>query len=184
MGELASPSQLRQSFARWALVTVPAVVFLGFLSGRLSNSGFGNPWFNALVKPAAQPPGWVFGAAWSVLYVLLGLALAMVIDARGARARRPAIALFTVAFALNLAWSPLFFAAHQVTAALVLIVAMLIAAVATTLVFGRVRTAAAWLMVPYLAWLCFAAILNFQIMRLNPDAETLVAPGPVTQIEL
>ena len=184
MGELASPSQLRQSFARWALVTVPAVVFLGFLSGRLSNSGFSNPWFDALIKPTAQPPGWVFGAAWSVLYVLLGLALALVIDARGARYRWTALASFAVAFVLNLGWSPLFFAAHQVTAALVLIIAMLVAAIATTFAFGRVRPAAAWLLVPYLAWLCFAAMLNYQIMRLNPDAETLAAPNPVTQIQL
>jgi translocator protein len=184
MTELASPSQLRMSYIRWALVTVPTIVFLGFLSGRVSNSGFENPWYDALVKPAIQPPGWAFGAAWSVLYIMLGLALALVLNARGNRFRAYAIALFTVAFVLNLAWSPLFFAAHQVLAAFALILFMLAFAIATTIAFGRVRKAAAWLMVPYLAWLCFAAILNWQTHMLNPNAETLAPAGNNTQIDL
>ncbi len=184
MSEIASSSQLRMSLIRWAMVTVPATVFLGFLSGRLSNSGFGNPWYDALVKPAAQPPGWAFGAAWSVLYVMLGVALALVLNARGNRFRNYAVALFAVAFVANLAWSPLFFAAHQVFAACFLILFMFAFALATTIAFGRVRTSAAWLMVPYLAWLCFAAALNWQTHVLNPDAETLAPARPVTQIDV
>jgi translocator protein len=184
MSEIASPGQIRMSFVRWALVTVPATVFLGFLMGRLSNSGFGNPWYDALVKPAIQPPGWAFGAAWTVLYVMLGVALAMVLNARGNRYRGYAIALFAVAFVSNLAWSPLFFAAHQVFAAFFLILFMLAFAIATTIAFDRVRKAAAWLMLPYLLWLSFAAILNWQTHALNPDAETLAPAGPVTQIDV
>jgi translocator protein len=72
MSELASASQLRMSYLRWALVTVPGVMFLGFLSGRASQSGYGNPWFDALIKPAIMPPGWLFGVAWSILYVMSG----------------------------------------------------------------------------------------------------------------
>jgi translocator protein len=184
MSELASQSQIRISFVRWALVTVPAIFFLGFLSGRVSNSGFGNPWYDALIKPAIQPPGWAFGAAWSILYVMLGLALAMVLNARGNRYRGYAIALFAVSFVANLAWSPLFFAAHQVFAAFFLILFMLAFAIATTIAFDRVRKAAAWLMLPYLLWLSFASILNWQTHRLNPDAETLAPAGPVTQIDV
>jgi tryptophan-rich sensory protein len=71
---------------------------------------------------------------------------------------------------------------HQVTAAFWLLVIILVLALATTLVFGRIRKAAAWLMVPYLAWLCFAATLNKQIEWLNPGAETLVVPAARTQI--
>ena len=184
MNEIASPSQLRMSFARWALVTVPAIVFLGFLMGRVSNSGFGNPWYDALTKPVLQPPGWAFGAAWTVLYIMLGLALAMILNARGNRYRGYAIALFAVAFISNLAWSPLFFVAHKMLAAFFLILFMLAFGIATTIAFGRVRTAAAWLMVPYLLWLCFAAILNWQTYVLNPGAETLAPAGRVTQIDL
>jgi translocator protein len=184
MTELASPSQIRMSLVRWALVTVPGCIFLGFLSGQLSNSGFGNPWYDALVKPAIQPPGWAFGLAWSVLYTLLGFALAMVLNARGNRFRNYAVALFTVAFIANLAWSPLFFAAHKVFAAFFLILFMLAFAIATTIAFGRVRTVAAWLMLPYLLWLSFAAILNWQTHALNPNAETLVPVGGATQVDV
>ncbi|CAN5182131.1 tryptophan-rich sensory protein [soil metagenome] len=184
MGELASRDQLRMSFVRWALFTVPLLVFLGFLSGRVAGSGSGNRWFDSLIQPAAMPPGWMFGAAWAVLYILMGVALAMILNARGARDRGIAIAIFTVQFIANLAWSPLFFAAHQVVTAFVLIIVILALAIAATFAFGRVRSAAAWLMVPYLAWLCFAAILNWQVHALNPTAETLVPARANTQIEL
>jgi translocator protein len=184
MSEIASAGQIRMSLVRWALVTVPTILFLGFLSGRVSNSGFGNPWYEALVKPAIQPPGWAFGVAWSILYVLIGLALAMVLNARGNRHRGVAIALFAVAFVATLAWSPLFFAAHQVLAAFFLILVILGFAIATTIAFGRVRKAAAWLMLPYLLWLSFASLLNWQTHLLNPGAETLVPTRPVTQIDI
>ncbi len=184
MSELASRGQLRMSYLRWALVTVPGVVFLGFLSGKLANAGPGNAWFDALVKPEWMPPGWVFPVVWSTLYIMLGLALALVLDARGARMRSIAIGAFIVQFVANLAWSPLFFAAHQVVAAFSLILAMLGLAIATTVAFGRVRTMAAWLLVPYLVWLTLASLLNWQIHTLNPDAETLVPVRPGTHIPL
>ncbi len=184
MSALASKGQLRMSFLRYALVTVPLVLLLGITSGRASNSGYGNPWFDALVKPALMPPGWAFGAAWTLLYALMGLALAMILHARGARLRTPAVFLFAAQLALNLAWSPLFFAAHQVTAAYWLILAMLALAAATTVLFARIRPVAALLMLPYLAWLCFASYLNFEIDRLNPDAETLAVGQNSTQISL
>ena len=184
MSELASPGQLRWSYARWALIAVPAVLLLGITSGRLSNSGFGNPWFDALVKPAIMPPGWLFGLAWTILYLLMGLALAAILNARGARGRGIAICLFVAQFAINLAWSPLFFAAHQVTLALWVIFAMLTLAIFTTIAFGRIRTVAAWLMLPYLIWISFAGILNYQFDTLNPQAETLVPSAPKTQIDL
>lgn len=182
MNEIASSGQLRLAFLRWALVTVPAIVFLGFLSGFIGNSGYENRWFAALAKPDFMPPGWAFGVAWTILYVLMGLALAMIIHARGARGRARAIAAFAVQLAMNLAWSPLFFRGHQVTAAFILIVALIVAVAVTIWLFGRVRRSAALLLLPYLAWLFFAATLNFSIDRLNPDAATLVPGGLNTQI--
>ena len=184
MGQIASQSQLRMAFVRRALVLVPLILLLGMVSGWLANSGYGNPWFDALRKPAIMPPGWAFGVAWTILYVLMGFALALVVSARGARGRRVAIAFFAVQLALNLAWSPLFFAAHQVTAALALIGILLVVVVMTTWRFLRIRPIAGLLLLPYLAWLIFATMLNFELMRLNPDAETL-APGRArTQISL
>jgi len=184
MGEIASSGQLRMSYLRWSLVLVPLLLLLGVGSGLVAGSGEENPWFRTLTLPDLQPEGSVFGAVWTVLYVLQGLALALVVNARGSRYRGLAILLFIVQFALSLAWSPLFFGSHQVTSALYLLVAILVAAVVTTVAFARVRRLAAGLMLPYLAWLCFAAFLNYQVDVLNPDAETL-APGSVdTQIQL
>lgn len=174
MTGIASRSQLRMSFLRWALVTVPLILLLGIAAGRVSDSRDG--WFAALVKPEAMPPAWAFPVAWSILYVMMGFAVAMILHARGARGRGVALGLFGAQFLLNLGWSPLFFGAHKVDLALLVIVAMLALAIATTVAFGRIRKLAAWLLVPYLAWLCFASILNYQIAALNPDAETL-APG-------
>lgn len=184
MGEIASRAQLRMSTLRWALVTVPLIVLIGMLMGRLSASGFGNPWFDALVKPAWFPPGWLFPVAWTALYVMLGVAIAMILDARGARGRPLAIGLFVIQLLLNFAWSPTFFAMHQVTLALWLIVAMLILATATAMAFARIRKVAAWLMAPYLAWLSFATVLNYEMDRLNPGAETLAAPQGSTRVLL
>jgi tryptophan-rich sensory protein len=164
------------SFLRYALVTVPAIVLLGTLSGRASNSGYSNAWFAVLDKPAAMPPGWVFPVAWTILYIMLGLSLALVLHARGARGRPAAVALFVAQLALNYAWSPIFFGAHKVGAALVVILAMIALTIVTALLFARIRRTAALLLLPYLAWLLFAAYLNWQIGVLNPDAATLV-PG-------
>ncbi len=184
MGEIASRQQLRMSFLRWALLTIPLIVFLGFLAGQLSNSGYSNAWFVALERPAWFPPGWLFGAAWTLFYAMMGLALAMILDARGAAGRQTALILFALQLVLNLAWSPLFFGAHQVTAALLLIAAMLIAAALTTRAFFAIRRLAGWLMLPYLAWLVFALTLNFEMNRLNPDAETLRPPSSETQFAI
>jgi translocator protein len=184
MGELASREQLRMSYLRWTLVTVPLTVFLGFLSGKLANSGYGNRWFNALNRPEIVPPGWVFGLVWTLLYIMLGLAVAMILHARGAKGRGSALTLFGVQLLLNLAWSPTFFAAHQVTIAFWMILTILALAIATTFAFARIRKVAAWLLLPYLIWLSFASILNWQIDRMNPDAETLVPEAPRTQILL
>jgi tryptophan-rich sensory protein len=184
MTGIASRSQLRMSFLRYALVTVPLVLLLGTISGRLANSGYGNPWFDALEKPALMPPGWVFGLAWTILYILLGLALALILHARGARGRGIALGFFAVQLLLNYAWSPLFFAAHEVGAAFVVIVVMIALAAVAALLFARIRKAAGLLMLPYLAWLFFAAFLTWQVGALNPDAAQLVPPQASADIPL
>jgi translocator protein len=184
MGGLASQQQLRMSFVRWALVCVPAIVFLGFLSGRMANSSYENRWFAALDKPSIIPPGWMFGLAWTILYIGLGFVLAMLLHARGARGRGLALSLFGIQLGLNLLWAPLFFGAHQVTLALVLILVILIVALGATFAIAPIRKQAAYLMLPYLIWLGFASILNLSIDRMNPDAEMMVPPTPAAEIVL
>jgi benzodiazapine receptor len=171
------------SFLRYALFTVPLVLLLGTLSGRISGAGYGNAWFDALEKPSIMPPGWAFGAAWTILYILLGLALALILHARGARGRGLAAALFVAQLLLNYAWSPIFFAFHEVDAAFWTIAAMLFLSAATAILFWRIRRAAGLLMLPYLAWLGFAATLTWQIGALNPEAK-LAPDAPATDIAL
>ena len=182
MGGIASKGQLRMSFLRYALVTVPAVVLLGTLSGRISGSGYGNPWFDALSKPDFMPPGWAFGVAWGTLYIFLGFILAMILQARGARRRGLVLALFLSQLGLNFAWSPVFFALHQPIPALVMILAMIALSAAVAVLLWRIRKGASLLMLPYLGWLCFAAALTFEIVRLNPNASELVPGGSASDI--
>ena len=184
MTGIASKSQLRMSFLRYALFTVPGVLLLGTLSGALSGSGNSNPWFAALHKPPLMPPGWVFGAVWTGLYVLLGLSLAMVLHARGARHRERAVGLFGVGLVLNLAWSPTFFAFHKVEVALAIIAAMIVVTVVTIRLIWRIRVLAGLLLYPYLAWLMFASLLNYQILARNPNADTLAPTHVSTDIPL
>jgi tryptophan-rich sensory protein len=172
------------SFLRYALFTVPLVLLLGTVSGRISGSGYGNAWFDALRKPATMPPGWVFGAAWTTLYILLGLAVALILHARGARGRGLALSLFVVQLLLNYAWSPLFFAYHQVGAAFWTIFAMIGLSAVTAILFWRIRRSAGLLMLPYIAWLGFAAALTWQIGLLDPKAAELAPDASTTDIPL
>ncbi len=176
MTGIASRSQLRLSFLRYALFTVPAVLLLGTISGRIANSGYGNPWFDALTKPAFMPPGWVFGAAWTLLYIALGFALAMILHARGARLRGAVITLFLLQLALNYSWSPIFFAEHRVDLAFAILLIMIGLTLVLAVLTWRIRRVAALLILLYLGWLVFAALLTFEIGRLNPGAE--LAPRP------
>ncbi|MES2904192.1 MAG: TspO/MBR family protein [Pseudomonadota bacterium] len=161
-----------------ALVTVPVIVILGFVMGAVSNSGFGNDWYDGLAKPSFQPPGWAFGAAWTALYTMLGIALAAILNEPFSNRRQLAIALFAAQLTLNFAWSPVFFKFHMIDLALIIIIAMLVTAAATAGLFRRLRPIAGWLMLPYLAWLCLATALNYETGRLNPGAD--VAPLGLT----
>ncbi|GAA4742209.1 tryptophan-rich sensory protein [Sphingomonas daechungensis] len=160
----------RRAWWKFAIVTVPAIEILGGLSGWLSNSGYGNPWFDGLVKPFFMPPGWAFGVVWPILYALLGIAVAMILAEPPSAKRRNALILFFAQLALNFAWSPVFFGARMIYPALVIIVVMVGLAALAAGQFRQIRPVAGYLMLPYLLWLCFAAALNSAIGNLNPGA--------------
>lgn len=184
MREIASKGQLRLAYLRWAVVTVPFILLLGFTSGRLAPSGDDNPWFVQLAKPQIMPPNWAFPVAWSAIYVLMGLALAMVINARGSTVRTPALIVFAIQMALNLAWTPVFFGMHQVDTALLIIAALVVMVLLTVVLFWRVRKSAAILLLPYLAWLGFAGTLLYRIDQLNPNAGSIVPSRSTDQIQI
>ena len=186
MSTLASKAQLRASFLRWSLFAVPLVFLLAFVSQQFSPNPADNFWYQALEKPSFQPPAYLFGIVWPILYLLMGLALAMVLSAWGAKGRTAAIIAFAVQFALNLAWSPVFFALQQIDWALYVIIAMDVAVLVTVVLFWKVRMAAGVMLLPYLAWVLFATAVNFQTLQLNPDASGMPSgdQGAVQEIEL
>ena len=161
-------SAARGSAIRAAIVFVPLLNLLGGASARLAGPTGNSVWFNALQLPAAQPPGIAFPIAWTILYSLMGIAAALV-WATKIPGRWVALGLFAAQLALNLAWAPLFFSEHQIFYSLILLGIIALAAIVTTIAFGRVNRVAAWLMVPYLCWLGFASGLNFDIWQLNPN---------------
>lgn len=181
MSVLASPAQLRASFIRWSLFLVPGIVLLGALSGT-AGGGANSPWFASLVKPSLFPPPATFGIVWTILYILMGFALALVVTARGAPGRSLAISVFVVQLALNMAWTPLFFGAHQITGALILLLVIDIAVLVTLVLFWRIRPIAGMLLVPYLAWVLFAAVLNWQFLEANPNADGQDVSGAVSTV--
>jgi len=146
-----------------------AVLFnmLGGAFAGISGPMSAGQWYEDLLLPKLQPPGAVFGIAWTILYTLLGIAFSRLWLASGSPARRLAIGLFIVQFGLNLTWSPIFFGAKAILPALAMIGAILLAAIAATVAAGRVDKAAAWIMLPYLVWLGFAFMLNWRIWDLN-----------------
>jgi len=139
--------------------------FAAALPGPIAPPG---DWYQSLAKPDWTPPGWVFPVVWTTLYAMMGTAAWLVWRRRTAEDRaRVALSLFVIQLALNAAWTPMFFGAEQILAALIIIVALWFAILATMLAFRKVSGAAALLLLPYLAWVTIAAILNFEIWRMN-----------------
>jgi translocator protein len=125
-------------------------------------------WYEGLAKPGFTPPNWVFGPVWTVLYAVMAFAAWRILSApTTGHGRGAALAAFWVQLALNAAWSFAFFAARSPLAGLVAIGALLAAIVTTIGLFRRIDGLAAWLLVPYAAWVAYAAALNLAIWRLN-----------------
>jgi len=154
--------------------TRQAVGLAAFLGGVFLAAGLGsvftatsvNTWYPALAKPPWTPPAWVFGPVWIVLYATMALA-AWLVWRRGLDAGRRALRWFAVQLALNVLWSAIFFGGRMPGLAIVDIVALWLAIIVTGITFWRISRAAGWLLVPYLFWVSFAAILNIAIWRLN-----------------
>jgi benzodiazapine receptor len=144
-------------------------VFLAAAVGGSATSRSVSGWYEKLAKPGFNPPDWLFGPAWTVLYLLMALAAFLVWN-RGFSAPgvRLALALFLVQLVLNALWSVFFFGMRSPRLGLADIIPLWLAILATTVLFFRVSRAAGWLLVPYLAWVGFAAALNIAILRLNP----------------
>ena len=154
--------------AWWGWIPFVLVCELVGVVGALTTDTGTSPWYRTLAKPAFQPPGWVFGPVWTLLYALMGVAAWRVWrlgpDTPGVRL---ALALFAAQLVLNAVWSPVFFGAHRIGLALVILAALWLVLVPTTFAFFRLDRPAGGLLLPYLAWVSFAVVLNASIWRLN-----------------
>jgi tryptophan-rich sensory protein len=146
------------------LVAWVALSFSASLGGVFFTPG---EWYAGLEKPVFNPPGWVFGPVWSVLYALMGISAWLVWRRVGFRGSGWALPLFLVQLALNAAWTPAFFGLHAPGLGLLIIIALWLAILATLLAFWKHSRAAALLLVPYLAWVSFATVLNASLWYLN-----------------
>lgn len=162
----ASAIGLKQMGSSLALAHSAGLV--GTLLGKPSRD-----YYRRLDKPPYSPPGWLFGVVWPILYTQMGLAHFLVRrrgqkDPRYQADAQRALRMYSLQWILNSVWSALFFGMRSPFIALAEIALLWTSIVATIRRFGRVSRLAAWLLVPYLAWTSFAALLNFEVWRRNP----------------
>lgn len=149
-----------------SLVGWLAACFATAAVGGIATSTSVSTWYQGLNKPSWNPPSWVFGPVWTLLYILMAVAMWLVWRTDSPN-RTPAATLFVIQLILNALWSWLFFGWRMPGAAAVEIVVLWVVIAATTLIFARTSGVAAALMLPYLVWVAFASVLNFTIWRLN-----------------
>jgi translocator protein len=163
-GERTGGTPPAKSWAPIALFVAWGIATAG-IGGGVTEIG---PWYRGLKKPWFQPPDWLFGPAWTTIFILSGLAGVYAWRATRTPAHRAALlAVFAANGILNVTWSLLFFKLHRPDWALLEVGFLWLSIVAMILILRRHSTAAGWLVVPYLAWVTFASILNFAIVQLN-----------------
>jgi translocator protein len=140
---------------------------LCFLAAAMGGIFLPGEWYAGLHKPAWNPPNWIFGPVWTLLYIMMAVAAWLVWRRGGFTVQRKALSLFLTQLLLNLLWSPLFFGLHRPGLAFVDLLLLWLALAATVRAFWRARPSASFLLLPYLAWLTFAGSLNLAICRLN-----------------
>jgi tryptophan-rich sensory protein len=145
---------------------VALCLLTGFL-GSLATRSSVNSWYVELSKPSWTPPDWLFGPVWTALYILMAVAAWLVWRKASSADVKMALRLFIAQLLLNLLWSYLFFGMLWPGAALIEIVILLVAILAVALAFAKISPLAGWLLTPYLAWVSFATVLNFEIWRRN-----------------
>ena len=125
------------------------------------------PWYAALVKPGFTPPGWLFGPVWVTLYTLMGLAAYLVWRGRKNPHTGFSLWFYGVHLIINLLWSVIFFGLHDIAMAFLVIITLWLMILGLIILFWRINKMAAYLLVPYLAWVSYASVLNAALWLLN-----------------
>lgn len=171
--EKPSGFTFRKSLFIKVLICVPIIMILGASSGIITSNNV-DVWFETLTKPPLNPPNYLFGIVWSILYAMMGISLALIwhimLNPKNMIVRNHAkfaIILFSIHFAVNLLWTVIFFGYHEILFALVDIILLIILLLLTMKVFYRLDKRATYLLMPYFFWVCFATYLNLQFYLLN-----------------
>ena len=153
----------------WTFILAIVVSFIpGIIGVFFTPHGASNVWYNALAKSVLTPAGWVFSVAWTILYILLGIALFLVIINDNKRIKKSnAYWLFFGQMALNALWSIVFFGLHMPALALLILAFLIVESIYMARAFRPISRAAEYLVWPYIVWMCFATYLNATIMVLN-----------------
>ncbi len=140
---------------------------VGIVSALVTNTQ-NNVWFDSLSKPSWNPPSYLFAPVWTTLYLLMAISLWLVWKSNAEEIiKKQTCLIFALQLFLNFWWSILFFNLHSTEFAFFNIILMIVVIVITIFKFAKISRVSAWLLVPYICWVCFAAILNFKIMQLN-----------------
>jgi benzodiazapine receptor len=149
------------------VLLVAVCVTLGYLSGMVTRDSI-NTWYPTLTKPVFNPPNWIFAPVWTLLYIMMGIAAGLVWTSNSdEKTVRKALVFFAIQFGLNALWSYLFFGLHNPLLALAEIVLLWLMIWETYSQFKKIDKLASYLLIPYLAWVSFATILNASIWWLN-----------------
>ena len=152
----------------WFVIAMVISFLPGIFGVFFTPHGDSNLWYNGLIKSGLTPPGWVFSVAWTILYILLGVALYLVIRVtrRGVN-KMLAYALFAAQMVLNGLWSYMFLGAHLPAFALVILLALFVVSIWMARVFDSIDQWAGYLVIPYILWMMFAFYLNAYIILMN-----------------
>lgn len=148
------------------ILCMTGVLLIGFISG-MSTADAINGWYTTINKPSFNPPNYLFGPVWTLLYALMGVSLFLVLRQEKSPARVLGLRLFAVQLVLNFFWSIIFFRFQLTGWALVEIICMWVVIAAMIRQFVRIKPIAGWIQVPYLLWVSFATLLNASIYYLN-----------------
>jgi tryptophan-rich sensory protein len=160
--------QAQQNFTQWiGLVASILICFAAAGIGSLFTIPATAGWYATLNKHSWNPPNRIFGPVWSTLYLLMGISAWLIWRERGFKGAAFALTFFALQLALNALWSYLFFGLHNPGLALIEIIFLWIAILATLIAFSRLNTIAGALLLPYILWVTFAAFLNYTIWKLN-----------------
>lgn len=150
---------------KFRLIASVLICELAGVIGSFFTSSITN-WYAALTKPSFNPPSWIFGPVWAILYLLMGISLYLV-WASDSKQKRNAMIVFGIQLLLNVIWSIIFFGLHNIFLAFVDIILLWVFILVTMVLFYRIGKISSYILVPYFAWVSFAMILNYWILILN-----------------